>query len=149
DRVMLGPSRKSRILTERGKVVYAYHEAGHAIVAHFLPNAMPVHKATIVRRGMAGGYTRLMPDEDSGYLLTRSELRDELATALGGRAAEELKFNEISTGAKGDLEQVTSMARKMVMEWGMSERLGPQAFGRPMEENIFLGRDIARDRNYS
>src|SRR5690606_39759523 len=94
-------------------------------------------------------YTQSLPDEDRGYLLTRSELMDELATALGGRAAEELKFNEISTGAKGDLEQVTSMARKMVMEWGMSERLGPQAFGRPMEENIFLGRDIARDRNYS
>ena len=109
----------------------------------------PVHKVTIVGRGMAGGYTQFLPDEDRGYLLTRSELMDELATALGGRAAEELKFNEISTGAKGDLEQVTSMARKMVMEWGMSERLGPQAFGRPMEENIFLGRDIARDRNYS
>ncbi|REJ31995.1 MAG: cell division protein FtsH [Bacillota bacterium] len=149
DRVMMGPSRKSRILTERVKEVYAYHEAGHAIVAHFLPNAMPVHKVTIVGRGMAGGYTQFLPDEDRGYLLTRSELMDELATALGGRAAEELKFNEISTGAKGDLEQVTSMARKMVMEWGMSERLGPQAFGRPMEENIFLGRDIARDRNYS
>ena len=149
DRVMMGPSRKSRILTERVKEVYAYHEAGHAVVAHFLPNAMPVHKVTIVGRGMAGGYTQFLPDEDRGYLLTRSELMDELATALGGRAAEELKFNEISTGAKGDLEQVTSMARKMVMEWGMSERLGPQAFGRPMEENIFLGRDIARDRNYS
>ena len=149
DRVMMGPSRKSRILTERVKEVYAYHEAGHAIVAHFLPNAMPVHKVTIVGRGMAGGYTQFLPDEHRGYLLTRSELMDELATALGGRAAEELKFNEISTGAKGDLEQVTSMAHKMVMEWGMSERLGPQAFGRPMEENIFLGRDIARDRNYS
>src|SRR5690606_14995797 len=149
DRVMMGPSRKSRILTERVKEVYAYHEAGHAIVAHFLPNAMPVHKVTIVGRGMAGGYTQFLPDEDRGYLLTRSEPMDELATALAGRAAEELKCNEISTGDKGELEEVTSMARKMVMEWGMSERLGPQAFGRPMEENIFLGRDIARDRNYS
>ncbi len=149
DRVVLGPARKGRILTDRVKEVYAYHEAGHAIVAHYLPNAMPVHKVTIIGRGMAGGYTQFLPDEDRGYLMTRSELMDELATALGGRAAEELKFNEISTGAKGDLEQVTNMARKMVMEWGMSDRLGPQAFGRPAEENIFLGRDIARDRNYS
>lgn len=149
DRVVLGPARKGRILTDRVKEVYAYHEAGHAIVAHYLPNAMPVHKVTIIGRGMAGGYTQFLPDEDRGYLMTRSELMDELATALGGRAAEELKFEEISTGAKGDLEQVTNMARKMVMEWGMSDRLGPQAFGRPAEENIFLGRDIARDRNYS
>jgi ATP-dependent Zn proteases len=118
-------------------------------VAHYLPHAMPVHKVTIVGRGMAGGYTQFLPDEDRGYLLTRSELLDELATALGGRAAEEIKFNEVSTGAKGDLEQVTNLARKMVMEWGMSDRLGPQAFGHPIEENIFLGRDIVRDRNYS
>jgi len=149
DRVMMGPARKGRILTERVKEVYAYHEAGHAIVAHYLPHAMPVHKVTIVGRGMAGGYTQFLPDEDRGCLLTRSELLDELATALGGRAAEEIKFNEVSTGAKGDLEQVTNLARKMVMEWGMSDRLGPQAFGHPIEENIFLGRDIVRDRNYS
>jgi len=149
DRVILGPARKGRLLTQRVKEVYAYHEAGHALVAHYLPNANPVHKVTIIGRGMAGGYTQFLPREERTYLMTRSELMDELAAALGGRAAEELKFEEISTGAKGDLEEVTRLARKMVMEWGMSERLGPQAFGRPAEENIFLGRDIARDRNYS
>ena len=149
DRVILGPARKGRVLTPRVKEVYAYHEAGHAIVAHYLPHANPVHKVTIIGRGMAGGYTQFLPREERTYIMTRSELMDELAAALGGRAAEELKFGEISTGAKGDLEEVTRLARKMVMEWGMSERLGPQAFGRPAEENIFLGRDIARDRNYS
>ena len=149
DRVILGPERKGRVLTPRVKEVYAYHEAGHALVAHYLPHANPVHKVTIIGRGMAGGYTQFLPREERSYLMTRSELMDELAAALGGRAAEELKFKEISTGAKGDLEEVTRLARKMVMEWGMSERLGPQAFGRPAEENIFLGRDIARDRNYS
>ncbi|OUM98966.1 MAG: cell division protein FtsH [Firmicutes bacterium ZCTH02-B6] len=149
DRVILGPARKGRVLTQRVKEVYAYHEAGHAIVAHYLPHANPVHKVTIVGRGMAGGYTQFLPREERAYLMTRSELMDELTAALGGRAAEELKFGEISTGAKGDLEEVTRLARKMVMEWGMSDRLGPQAFGRPAEENIFLGRDIARDRNYS
>ncbi|HEY8495746.1 MAG TPA: ATP-dependent zinc metalloprotease FtsH, partial [Limnochordales bacterium] len=149
DRVILGPARKGRVLTPRVKEVYAYHEAGHAIVAHYLPHANPVHKVTIIGRGMAGGYTQFLPREERTYLMTRSELMDELAAALGGRAAEELKFGEISTGAKGDLEEVTRLARKMVMEWGMSDRLGPQAFGRPAEENIFLGRDIARDRNYS
>jgi len=149
DRVVLGPARKGRVLTPRVKEVYAYHEAGHALVAHYLPNANPVHKVTIIGRGMAGGYTQFLPREERAYLMTRSELMDELAAALGGRAAEELKFDEISTGAKGDLEEVTRLARKMVMEWGMSDRLGPQAFGRPAEENIFLGRDIARDRNYS
>jgi len=149
DRVILGPERKGRVLTPRVKEVYAYHEAGHALVAHYLPNANPVHKVTIIGRGMAGGYTQFLPREERSYIMTRSELMDELAAALGGRAAEELKFNEISTGAKGDLEEVTRLARKMVMEWGMSDRLGPQAFGRPAEENIFLGRDIARDRNYS
>lgn len=149
DRVILGPERKGRVLTERIKEVYAYHEAGHALVAHYSPNANPVHKVTIIGRGMAGGYTQFLPREERAHLMTRSELLDELATALGGRAAEELKFDEISTGAKGDLEQVTSMARQMVMEWGMSDKLGPQAFGRPMEDAIFLGRDISRDRNYS
>ncbi|MBO8142821.1 MAG: ATP-dependent metallopeptidase FtsH/Yme1/Tma family protein [Firmicutes bacterium] len=149
DRVVLGPERKGRVLTPRVKEVYAYHEAGHALVAHYLPHANPVHKVTIIGRGMAGGYTQFLPREERAYLMTRSELLDELAAALGGRAAEELKFNEVSTGAKGDLEEVTRLARKMVMEWGMSQRLGPQAFGRPAEENIFLGRDIARDRNYS
>ncbi|MFS8544532.1 MAG: ATP-dependent zinc metalloprotease FtsH, partial [Limnochordales bacterium] len=134
DRVVLGPARKGRVLTPRVKEVYAYHEAGHALVAHYLPNANPVHKVTIIGRGMAGGYTQFLPREERAYLMTRSELMDELAAALGGRAAEELKFDEISTGAKGDLEEVTRLARKMVMEWGMSDRLGPQAFGRPAEE---------------
>ena len=148
DRVLMGPERRRRVIRPQDKKVLAYHEAGHALVAHFLPHADPVHKVTIVGRGLAGGYTMVLPDEDR-LVETRSELLDRLAHILGGRAAEELAFKEISTGAQNDLEQATKLARTMVMAWGMSERLGPLTFGRQHEDLIFLGRDIARDRNYS
>ncbi len=147
DRVLMGPERRRRVIRPQDKKVLAYHEAGHALVAHFLPHSDPVHKVTIVGRGLAGGYTMVLPDEDR-MVETRSELLDRLAHILGGRAAEELAFNEVSTGAQNDLEQATKLARTMVMAWGMS-KLGPLTFGRQHEDLIFLGRDIARDRNYS
>src|SRR5690606_37668261 len=147
DRILLGPEKKNRILTERDKEVFAYHEAGHAVVAHYLPHGDPVHKVTIIGRGMAGGYTMTLPAEER-YVATRSELFDRLAHMLGGRAAEELAFNEISTAAQDDLEKTTNLARRMVMEWGMSDELGPLTFGNRQGE-IFLGRDLARERNYS
>ncbi|MBE3599511.1 MAG: ATP-dependent zinc metalloprotease FtsH [Limnochordaceae bacterium] len=148
DRVIMGPERRHRVIRPQDKKVLAYHEAGHALVAHFLPHSDPVHKVTIVGRGLAGGYTMVLPDEDR-MVETRSELLDRLAHILGGRAAEQLAFSEISTGAQNDLEQATKLARQMVMAWGMSEKLGPLTFGRQHEDLIFLGRDIARDRNYS
>lgn len=149
DRVIMGPEKKSRVMSEMDKKVFAYHEAGHAVVAHFSEHGDPVHKVTIVGRGMAGGYTMMLPDEER-YVTNRSKLMDELVGLLGGRAAEELALGEISTGAKNDLERVTRIARKMVMEWGMSDVLGPLTFGRPNgEELVFLGRDISRERNYS
>lgn len=147
DRVIAGPERKSRVITEREKFVTAFHEVGHAIVARMLPNVDPVHKITIVARGMAGGYTRVLPAEDR-HLMTKSQFEDTLAFALGGRVAEELIFQEISTGAENDIQKVTEMARKMVTEYGMSEKLGPVALGHK-EELVFLGREISEQRNYS
>lgn len=148
DRILMGPERRRRVLTERDKRVFAYHEAGHAVVANYLPYSDPVHKVSIIGRGMAGGYTMTLPTEDR-YVVTKSELMDELTHLLGGRAAEELAFDEISTGAQNDLERATKRARQMVTEWGMSEELGPLTFGRQHEDTIFLGRDISRERNYS
>src|SRR5690606_6874499 len=148
DRVLMGPERKRRVLTERDRQVLAYHEAGHAVVAHHLPGGDPVHKVTIVGRGLAGGYTMVLPEEER-ILATKQDLMNHLAHLLGGRSAEELRFQEVTTGAQNDLERATKLARRMVMEWGMSERLGPLTFGRPAAEHVFLGRDIARDRNYS
>lgn len=149
DRVLMGPEKKNRVLSEMDRKVFAYHEAGHAVVAHFSEHGDPVHKVTIVGRGGAGGYTMMLPEEER-YVATRSKLLDELVNLLGGRAAEELALAEISTGAHNDLERVTRIARKMVMEWGMSEKLGPLTFGRPNGEDlVFLGRDISRERNYS
>ena len=148
DRILMGPERRNRVLTERDRKVFAYHEAGHAVVANFLTHADPVHKVSIIGRGLAGGYTMTLPTEDR-YVVTKSELMDELVHLLGGRAAEELAFDEISTGAQNDLERATKRARQMVTEWGMSEELGPLTFGRQHEEMIFLGRDISRERNYS
>ncbi|MBI2909739.1 MAG: ATP-dependent metallopeptidase FtsH/Yme1/Tma family protein [Chloroflexi bacterium] len=147
DRVIAGPERKSRIISVREKEITAYHEAGHALVARMLPHADPVHKISIVARGMMGGYTRLLPTEDR-YLWTRRQFNDMLAWALGGHLAEELVFDEITTGSENDIEQATKIARKMVTEYGMSERLGPRTFGRK-EELIFLGREIAEQKNYS
>jgi len=148
DRVLMGPEQKSRVISEQDRKVFAYHEAGHALVARELPRIDPVHKVSIVSRGMAGGYTMVLPLEDK-HVTTRSELKDYLAYALGGRAAEELAFNEVSTGDQNDLERATKLARKMITEYGMSENLGPLTFGHGHEDKVFLGRDISRERNYS
>ena len=147
DRVIAGPERKSRVMSPHEKRVTAYHEGGHTVVSHFMTNHDRAHKVTIVSRGMAGGYTRFLPDEETHYR-TRSMFRDQLCSALGGHAAEELIFGEASTGPSNDIEQVTRIARAMVTRWGMSERLGPRTFGRS-EELVFLGREISETRNYS
>ncbi len=147
DRVIAGPERKSRVISPREKETIAYHEAGHALVAHILPNADPVYKVTIVPRGMTGGFTRFIPAEDRN-LWTRSQFQDALAAILGGMVAEELVFGEMTTGPQDDLERATKIARQMVTQWGMSERLGPRTFGR-REEMVFLGREISEQRNYS
>jgi len=148
DRVLAGgPEKKSRIISEKEKRVTAWHEAGHAIVGHMLAHMDPIHKITIIPRGRAMGYTMFLPVEDR-YNVSKSELLDRMAMALGGRAAEEITFGEITSGAHDDIERTTNMARRMVTEWGMSEKLGPLTFGTKQEE-VFLGRDIARQRNYS
>lgn len=147
DRVTAGPERRSRVISEREKAITAYHEVGHALVARMLPNCDPVQKISIVARGMMGGYTRFLPREDR-YLWTRNQFRDNLASLLGGHVAEKVVFGDVSTGAENDIERATNIARRMVCEYGMSERLGPRAFGRK-EELVFLGREIAEQRNYS
>ncbi len=147
ERVIAGPEKKSRVISEKEKKLVAYHEGGHAIVSYFLPNTDKLHKISIIPRGRAGGYTLLLPEEDRNYI-TRSYLLDEITTLLGGRVAEALVLNDISTGAQNDLERASSIVRKMITEYGMSEELGPITFGHKSEE-VFLGRDISRDRNYS
>jgi len=147
ERVLAGPERKSRIISDEEKKIIAYHEAGHAMVMGKLPHCDPVHKVSIVSRGMALGYTMPLPEEDR-YLKHRAKFKDELAGLLGGRAAEELMFNDVTTGAASDLVQATKLARKMVCEYGMSEDLGPMTFGKK-QELIFLGREIAEQRDYS
>jgi cell division protease FtsH len=147
ERVIAGPERRSRLISEEEKRIVAYHEAGHAIVGHVLPNTDPVHKVTIVARGMAGGYTMALPTEDR-TLVSRGKILDDLAFTLGGRAAEEIVFNDITSGASNDLERVTKMARSMVTRLGMSEHLGPMVYGQK-EELIFLGREISEQRDYS
>ena len=148
DRVVAGPERKSRVMSEKERQLVAYHEGGHALVAKSLPDANPVHKVSIIPRGRAGGYTLMFPDEDR-YFLTKSEMLSEITVLMAGRVAEEIVFGEVSTGAQNDLERATKMARKMVTEYGMSEKLGPLTLGGRHEETVFLGRDIARERNYS
>jgi cell division protease FtsH len=147
DRVISGPERKSRVISDREKEIIAFHEAGHALVGFYLPNADRPYKMSIVARGMAGGFTRYLPDEDR-HLMTRSQFQDMLAAMLGGHVAEELVLGEMTTGPQNDIEQATSIARKMVTQWGMSELLGPRTFGRK-EELVFLGREISEQRNYS
>jgi len=147
DRVIAGPERKSRVMTEATRRRTAYHEAGHAIVGELLPNADPVHKVSILPRGMALGYTISLPVEDR-YNMTRSELEDRIAMAIAGRVAEQLVFGDMDTGAANDLDRLTDMARAMVCEYGMSERLGPLRLGR-RHGNPFLGRDLMEDRDYS
>jgi cell division protease FtsH len=147
DRVMAGPERKSRVMSDQEKKTIAYHEGGHALVAHALPNADPVHKITILSRGQALGYTMTLPMEDK-FLASRSEMLDQLAMLLGGRTAEELVFHEPTSGAANDIEKATSIARKMITEYGMSERLGARKFGEGNGEP-FLGREMSHSRDYS
>ena len=147
DRVVAGPARKSRIISEREKAITAYHEVGHALVARMLPNTDPVHKVSIVARGQAGGFTMLLPAEDR-YLWSKPQFEDMLAYALGGHVAELIIFGEVTTGASNDIERVTKVARSMVTEYGMSSRIGPMALGHK-EELVFLGRDFGEQRNYS
>jgi cell division protease FtsH len=147
ERVIAGPERKSRIMSEEERRLTAYHEGGHALVGYALPKLDPIHKVTIIPRGRAGGYTMALPLEDKHYE-KRSELVDQLAYALGGRTAEEIVFGDPSTGASNDIEKATSLARKMVMEYGMSDRLGPLKYGQPQAE-VFLGRDYAKSQDLS
>ncbi len=147
DRVIAGPERKSRVISKREREIIAHHEAGHALVGYILPQADPPYKISIVSRGMAGGFTRFLPEEDR-HLYSRSQFQDMLAAMLAGLVAEELGFEESTTGPSDDLQRATSIARQMVTQWGMSERLGPRTFGRK-EEMVFLGREISESRNYS
>ena len=146
-RVIAGPEKKTRVMSEKERLVTAYHEMGHAIVGHVLPNCDPVHKISIIGRGQALGYTIALPGEDK-FLTTRAELADNMAMTLGGRAAEEIIFSEITTGASNDLEKVTETAKGMVMRFGMSERLGPRVFGHDRSQP-FLGREFSAEPDYS
>jgi cell division protease FtsH len=147
ERVIAGPERKSRLISPDEKRIVAYHEAGHAVVMNSIPEADPVHKVSITARGMAGGYTLALPVEDR-TLMGRKKLLGDMVGLLGGRAAEEIVFNDITSGASNDLERVTKMARTMVTRLGMSETLGPMTYGQK-EELIFLGREISEQRDYS
>lgn len=147
EKVSMGPERRSHIVSDKDRKLTAYHESGHAIVAHLLPHADPVHKVTIIPRGAAGGYTMMLPTEEQNYK-TKSQLLADIRVALGGRIAEALILDEISTGASGDLQSVTNTARAMVTRWGMSDELGPIVFGE-QQEQIFLGKTLGHERNYS
>jgi cell division protease FtsH len=147
DRVIAGPEKRSRVISQKEKEITAYHESGHALTAKMLPNAdATVHKISIIARGMAGGWTRFLPSEDR-HLYPKSQLDDTIAILLGGRAAEEIAFNEVTTGAQKDLEEATKLARKMITEYGMSDKLGPRTFGQ-RQELVFLGREISEQRDY-
>ena len=147
EKVSMGPERRSHIVSDKDRKLTAYHESGHAIVAHLLPHADPVHKVTIIPRGAAGGYTMMLPTEEQNYK-TKSQLLADIRVALGGRIAEALILDEISTGASGDLQSVTNTARAMVTRWGMSDELGPIVFGE-QQEQVFLGKNLGHERNYS
>jgi cell division protease FtsH len=146
-RVIAGPEKKTRLLSEHERKVTAYHEMGHALVGHYLPNCDPVHKISIISRGQALGYTISLPSEDK-FLTTKSALMDQMAMTLGGRAAEELVFHEVTTGAANDLEKVTQTSKHMIMRYGMSEKLGPRVLGRN-HDMPFLGRDMGAEPDYS
>ncbi|QOY37482.1 ATP-dependent zinc metalloprotease FtsH [Anaerobacillus isosaccharinicus] len=148
DRVIAGPAKKSKVISEKEKNIVAYHEAGHTVVGVKLESADLVHKVTIVPRGQAGGYAVMLPKEDR-YFMTKPELLDKIVGLLGGRVAEEIIFGEVSTGAHNDFQRATSIARKMVTEYGMSDKLGPMQFGSAQGGNVFLGRDINNEQNYS
>ncbi|MFM8319526.1 MAG: cell division protein FtsH, partial [Chloroflexota bacterium] len=147
ERVIAGPERKSRLISEDEKRIVAYHEAGHAVVMNALAEADPVRKVSIIARGMAGGYTLALPEEDR-TLMSRNKMIADMIGLLGGRAAEEIVFNDITSGASNDLERVTRVARTMVTRLGMSKQLGPMVYGQK-EELIFLGREISEQRDYS
>ncbi|MDP7286250.1 MAG: AAA family ATPase, partial [Dehalococcoidales bacterium] len=146
DRVLAGPERKSRKISPKEKEITAYHEAGHALVAWILPNADPVHKISIVARGMSLGHTRQLPIEDR-YLMTRAQIKDMIATFVGGFTAERLTFHEVTTGAQDDIRRATELARRMVTDFGMSDKLGPRTFG-DRQEMVFLGREISEQKDY-
>jgi len=147
EKVMLGPERKSHLLSQEEKKITAYHEAGHALVAASSKHADPVHKVSIVSRGRAGGYTLKLPSEDR-HLFSRSHFLDELAVSLGGYVAEKVVFSELTTGAGDDLKKATALARSLVTRFGMSEKIGPVALG-DRDEMVFLGRELTTERNYS
>ena len=147
DRVVAGPERKSRIITKEEKQVVAYHEAGHTVAGWFTPKADPPFKVTIVSRGMAGGFTRSLPETDR-QLQHRSYYEAMMVMMLGGHVAEEMVFGEMTTGAHDDIGKVTRLARDMVTQWGMSKKMGPRTFGR-RQSMVFLGRDISEERDYS
>jgi cell division protease FtsH len=147
ERVVMGPERRSRVITDEEKEKVAYHEAGHALLFHLLDNTSPVHKITIVSRGRAGGYVMPLPDGDD-MLITREKFEDDIVAAMGGRAAEEIIYNQFTTGASNDLQQATRMARAMVTQFGMSDLLGPRSYGNGGGA-VFLGREIAEQRDYS
>tara|TARA_B100000686_G_scaffold34818_1_gene36362 strand:- start:2095 stop:4014 length:1920 start_codon:yes stop_codon:yes gene_type:complete len=147
DRVIAGPARKSKVITEEEREITAFHEAGHAVVAHNIPAADPVHKVSIISRGQMGGYTRYLPEKDR-YLQTKAQFKAYIAAAMGGRVAEKLKFGEITTGASNDIQVATNMAKEMVTTYGMSEKLGLRSYGRK-QETVFLGRDGTEQRDYS
>jgi cell division protease FtsH len=146
-RVIAGPERKSRRISDHEKEIIAYHETGHALVMKALPHTDPVHKVSIISRGMALGWTMSLPEEDK-YLVSRDELMDQIAGIMGGRVAEEIVFGDITSGAENDIQKATQMARRMVTQWGMSDKLGTVAMGH-REELVFLGRDLGEQRNYS
>ena len=146
-RVIAGPEKKTRVMSEKERRVTAFHEMGHAIVAHYLENTDPVHKISVISRGQALGYTISLPTEDK-FLTTRAELNDTMAMTLGGRAAEEIVFGEVTTGASNDIEKVTATAKQMVMRFGMSEKLGPRVFGHDHGQP-FLGREFSSEPDYS
>ena len=146
-RVIAGPERKSRRISDHEKEIIAYHETGHALVMKALPHTDPVHKVSIISRGMALGWTLSLPEEDK-YLISRDELMDQIAGIMGGRVAEEIVFGDITSGAENDIQKATQMARRMVTQWGMSDKLGTVAMGH-REELVFLGRDLGEQRNYS
>lgn len=143
----MGPERKTRVISEKEKRTVAYHEAGHAVVGYYLENVPPIHKITIVSRGQAGGFVMPLPESDS-FLISREQFEDQIAFGMGGRAAEEIVFNQLTTGASDDLQKATRRARAMVTQFGMSTLLGPRAYG-SNNGSIFLGREIGEQRDYS
>lgn len=146
-KVVAGPEKKSHVVTEKDKRLTAFHEAGHAVCTYYMPTQDPVHRVSIIPRGMAGGFTLSLPSQDRSYM-TKTEMVEEIVVLLGGRVAEKLVLNEISTGASNDIERATKIARNMITRYGFSEKLGPIVYGQN-EEEVFLGRDISHSRNYS